>query len=175
MVKYTILIALLFSMTTVSMAGTKEQVLLPGNLAMLAPPYANKDYFAFEFGFVTEKKIKSWDYDYNAYVTASLFQDWKDKSDKLRAGALGFKGGVILPTQPWIPLLFTMTLGYAKTALHKSPFFGKDDASVARKDMILIEAGLLYHYNKYFLRFSYQQTNVKYFSRHTVLALGVVY
>ncbi len=141
---------------------------------MLAPPVVNKDYFLFEFGFLTEKEFKPWAYKYNAYVTAGLFQDWLNK-DRLRAGALGAKGGVMLPTQPWIPLLFTGTVGFAKTALHKNPFFGKDTSSVAKKDMILLEAGFLYHVDKYFIRLVYQRSNVKYFTRHHFLVFGVNY
>ena len=136
---------------------------------------ANKDYFLLEFGFVTEKKIKSWDYYYNAYVTAGVFQDEQDLTGKLKAGALGFKGGVMLPTQPWVPLLFTTTLGFAKTVLHKNPFLGRDTQSVDKKTMLLVEAGLLYHYDRYFLRFAYQLSNVKYFKRHTFFMIGVDY
>lgn len=142
---------------------------------MLAPPVANKDYFLLEFGFITDKTIKSWDYNYNAYVTGAVFQDWLDKPDKLRAGALGFKGGVIVPTQPWIPLLGTLTFGFAKTVLHKNPFLGKDAQSVSRKDMFLLEGGALYHINGYFIRYAYQISNVKYFDRHSLFMLGVNY
>lgn len=141
---------------------------------MLAPPVVNKDYFLLEFGFVTEKKIKKWDYNYNAYVSAALFEDWLDKGS-LRAGGLGFKGGVILPTQPWIPLNLTLSLGFAKSVLHKSPFLGKDSESVAKKDMILTEAGALYRIDKYFLRFAYQRSTAKFFGRHTFLMVGVNY
>jgi hypothetical protein len=157
-----------------SYAGSNEFILPKGNLMIFAPPVVNKDYFLIEFGFVTEKSIKSWSYKYNAYVTAALFQDWLDKGD-LRAGALGFKGGVMLPTQPWIPLLLTGSFGFAKTALHKNPFLGKDASSVAQKDMIFLEAGALYHYDQYFIRFAYQRSNVKYFTRHTILMFGVNY
>ena len=142
---------------------------------MIAPPGVNKDYFLFEFGFVNDKKIKKWDYDYNVYVTASLFQDWADQKDKLRAGALGFKAGVFLPTQPWVPLLFTFTLGYAKTALHKNPFLGKDSSSAAQKDMMLAEAGFMYRYKKYFVRPIYQISTVKYFNRNIIVMFGVNY
>jgi hypothetical protein len=157
------------------LAGTNDFVFHQGNLAILAPPVVNKDYYLLEFGFVTEKKIKSWDYKYNAYVNAALFEDWLNKTDRLRAGGLGFKGGVILPTQPWVPLLFSMTVGYAKTVLNKNPLIGKDEANIAKKDMVLLEAGILYRYDKYFLRFVYQRSNVKYFNRHTILMMGVSY
>ena len=167
---------LIITINSTSLAGTtKEFILKEGNLAIFAPPVLNKNYFLLEFGFVTKKEIKSWNYNYNAYVNAVIFQDWLDKSNKLRAGALGFKGGVMLPTQPWIPLLSTWTVGFAKTALHKNPFLGRDDSSVARKDMLLIEAGALYRYDKYFIRFAYQLSTVKYFSRNSIFMLGVNY
>jgi hypothetical protein len=169
------LITLIISISSISLAGTNEFAFHKGNLAILAPPLINKDYYLLEFGFVTEKKIKSWDYSYNAYVNAALFEDWLGKTDRLRAGGLGFKGGVILPTQPWIPLLFTMTIGYAKTVLNKNPLIGKESSNVFKKDMILIEAGAVYRFDKYFLRYAYQRSNVKYFSRHSILMLGVSY
>lgn len=169
------IIIISFCISVSSFAGSNEFVLPKGNIVMLAPPVVNKDYFLLEFGFVTGKEIKSWSYKYNAYVTAALFQDWKDTEGKLRAGALGFKGGVMLPTQPWIPFLITGTFGFAKTALHKNPFLGRDESSVAQKTMILLEAGALYHYDKYFIRYAYQRSNVKYFSRYHIFMFGVNY
>jgi hypothetical protein len=162
--------------SSASFAGSNDYVLKSGYLAALAPPYVNKKYYLLEFGFVSEKIISSWDYKYNAYVTASLFEDWLNQTGKLRAGGLGFKGGVMLPTQPWIPLLFTLSVGFAKTVLHNQPIVGYDNQSAAKKDMFLIEGGALYHFNKkYFLRYAYQLSNVKYFKRHTFLELGVTY
>jgi hypothetical protein len=141
---------------------------------MLAPPGANKDYFLLEFGFVTKKEIKSWNYKYNAYVNGAIFQDWLT-TGKARAGALGFKAGVMLPTQPWVPLLGTITIGYAKTVLHRDPFLGRDENTLQEKHMLLIEAGALVHIDKYFVRYAYQVSNVKYFGRHSILMLGVNY
>ncbi|MBC7429086.1 MAG: hypothetical protein H7336_10770 [Bacteriovorax sp.] len=146
-----------------------------GNFAIIAPPYANKDYYLIEFGFITEKLIEKWNYNYNAYVNAVVFEDWKGRSDKYRAGALGFKGGVILPTQPWVPLLFSFNVGYAKTVLNKNPLIGNESQNIEKKVMILLEAGLLYRIDKYFIRFSYQRSNVKYLTRHTFISLGVSY
>lgn len=142
---------------------------------MFAPPIVNKDYFLFEFGFVTAKRFKKYDYNYNAYVSAALFQDWLGQKDNLKAGGLGFKGGVIMPFQPWFPLVLTLSTGFAKTALHKKPFLGHEDGNVASKDMVLLEAGLMYRYHNYFLRSVYQISNVKYFNRHFILMLGVSY
>ena len=155
-------------------AGSNEFVIPKSRILMLAPPIINKDYVLLEFGFVSEKSIKSWSYNYNAYVTASLFQD-SQNLDHLRAGALGFKAGVMLPTQPWVPLILTGALGFAKTALQKNPFLGKDGSSVSQKDMFLVEAGALYRIDKYFIRFVHQRSNVKYFKRHNIFLFGVNY
>ena len=155
--------------------GTKEFIIPKGNYASLALPVINKDYFAFEFGFLTEKKVKAWDYEYNAYVGGTLYQDWEHQKEKQKAGGLGFRGGVILPFQPWIPLLFTTTIGFSKTVLHNSPFLGNAKKNISKKDMFSIEAGLLYRIDKYFIRAAYQVSNVKYFTRHSILFIGVYY
>lgn len=175
LLKRMLLITFFLSLSSTALAGTKDFVFTKGSFAMIAPPVINKDYYLLEFGFITQKKIKAWKYQYNAYVTAALFEDWARKPDKLRAGGLGFKGGVIIPTQSWIPLLFSMSVGFAKTALHQNPILGKDEQSVARKDMFLIETGLLYRYDKYFVRFAYQRSTVSYFSRNTIFMMGVSY
>lgn len=169
-----IIIFFFFILNSNCYAGSNEFILQNNNLFIIAPPVVNKDYYLIEFGFITEKNFMPWSYKYNAYATVNLFQDWLGK-DQLRAGALGFKGGVMLPTQPWIPLLFTGSIGFAKTALHKSPFLGKEELSVAQKDMFLLEAGALYHYEGYFIRVAYQRSNVKYFTRHFLLMMGVNY
>ena len=167
-------VSLILTVHTTS-AFANDFVFKQGQLIMLAPPIINKDYFLFEFGFLTEKKIKAWNYAYNAYVTVGLFQDWSKQQNDLKAGALGFKGGVILPTGPWFPLLFTMSLGFSKTALHENPFLGREEKTIEDKDMFLIEAGPLYRIDKYFLRLIYQVSNVRYFNRHTILTIGVGY
>lgn len=169
-----IIIIFLISINTNSYAGSNEFVLPKGNLIIVAPPIINKDYFLFEIGFVVEKKIKSWSYKYNAYATAALFQDSQDLG-RNNAGALGFKGGILLPTQPWVPFLLTMSLGYAKTTVQRNPFLGKEESSIARKDMFLIEAGALYRIDKYFIRFAHQRSSVKHFKRHNILMFGVNY
>ncbi len=166
--------ALLILLTTNCFAETKHFLLREGNIAVLAPPVVNKDYYLLEFGFVIQKKIKAWDYNYNAYVNAALFEDWKDRSDNLHAGALGFKAGVLFPV-PTIPLFMKVGGGYAKTVLHKNPIFGKSDQSVDKRDMLLLELGALYSFDHYFVSFTYQKSNVRYFTRNTFLAVGVNY
>lgn len=171
-----LLFVILFSASSISFAGSNEHVMPKGTFAMLAPPGINKDYFLLEFGFVTEKEFKPWSYKYNAYVTGALFQDSYKRSDNLKAGGLGFKGGVLLPTQPWVPLLATVTVGFAKTVLHKNPIMGRDPSTVDKKDMFLLEGGLLYHFDqKYIIRSAYQVSNVRYIKTHFIIMLGVDY
>ena len=152
-----------------------EFVFKSGTLLSLGLPYVNKDYYLIEFGFVTAKKYKKFNFDYNAFVTASLFEDWLDRNDKLRAGALGFKAGIMAPSQPWVPVLFSLSAGFAKTVLHKNPILGRERTASGKKDMFLIETGIIYKYNQYYARLAYQISNVKYFKRHTLITLGVIY
>ncbi|MBI2521323.1 MAG: hypothetical protein HYV97_12950 [Bdellovibrio sp.] len=142
-------------------------------LVFFAPNIINTKYFCFEFGFRSQKKIDSLHYLYNAFAEAFVAEESYTTSQDLRAGALGFKGGVILPTQPWIDLFLQFSLGYAKTALHEDPWLGKREESRSIRDMFLIEAGAMYRYKTLFLRFIHQENTVKYFTRKTFIALGV--
>ncbi|AUN98792.1 hypothetical protein C0V70_11910 [Bacteriovorax stolpii] len=162
---------------SVAMADELDDMDMPkGTLLMLAPPVVNKKYFNLEFGFLTEKEFKPWSYEYNAYVTAAVFQDSYKRNDNLKTAGLGFKGGVFLPTQKWVPLLATLSIGYAKTALHKNPIFGKEESSKDKKNMFLLEVGALYYIDKkYFIRYAYQLSNVKYIKTHSIIMLGVDY
>lgn len=169
----TLILILTITCSASAWAKSNDFVFPRGNLVFFAPPVINKDYFLLEFGFITEKIARG--AKYNAYVTAGLFQDSQDQDGKLKAGALGFKGGIMIPTQPWVPLIFTMAGGFAKTVLHKNPFLGKDDTAAAQKDMFLLEPGFLYRIDKYMIRAVYQVSNVKYFKRHFILTFGVSY
>lgn len=168
------LLVLFLFFTSNCFAETKHFLLREGNIVVLAPPGVNRDYYLLEFGFVVQKKIKAWDYNYNAYVNGALFEDWKDRVDNLHAGALGFKGGVLLPV-PALPLFVKFGGGFAKSVLHKNPLFGKTEQTVKRKDMFLLELGALYTIEKYFLGLTYQKSNVRYFGRTTFLTVGVNY
>lgn len=175
MEKILLLFCLFF--TSLAFAGDnnddKSLVLQEKYMTILAPPVINKDYYSLEFGFLTKKKFKN--YHYNAFVTVNLFEDWKDQPGKVRAGALGFRGGVILPTQNKIPLYVMMSLGFAKTTLHENPIFGKEEQALAKKDMLYAEAGLLYKIDKYLVRLAYQRATAKYFHRHLIFSMGVTY
>ncbi len=165
---------LIFFFLKVGVALSGEVLFREGSLINVAPPVINKDYYLFEYGFVVKKEIKKWKYGYNAFVNASFFEDWKGRSDNLHAGALGFKGGVLFPFSNY-PVYYRVATGFAKTALHKNPLFGKEEQSVSKKTMILLEAGLVYKFNNTFAGLSYQINNVKYFKRNIVLSFGVNY
>lgn len=121
------------------------------------------------------KEIKKWGMGYNAFVNASLFEDWKGRSDNLHAGALGFKGGVMFPLLKNQPLFYRVAGGFAKSVLHKNPVFGKDEQSVSKKNLFLFEAGAVYRFDPVFVGLTYQRTNVKFFSRNLFLSVGVNY
>lgn len=174
--KIKIIILLLLIIPMSAHAGRTRELIFPrGTLIMLGLPYINKDYYSLEIGFITDKRITKWDYSYNVYVTGALFEDWVDRNDDYRAGGLGFKAGGYFPVQPWVPFFFTFTGGFAKTVLHTNPIMGKDDQNIGKKDMFLLEAGFLYRYDQYLIKYVYQQSNVKYFKRHLILTLGVSY
>lgn len=176
--RYLKIVSLIFFMSlpsTLLARAADRFIISKGNYATLALPVINKDYLAFEFGFLTEKKIKAWNYEYNAYFGGTLFQDWEHQKENQRAGGLGFRGGVILPFQPWIPLLFTTTIGFSKTVLHRDPFFGNSKKNISKKDMYSFEVGLLYRIDEYFIRAAYQVSNVKYVTRNSIFFFGVYY
>lgn len=143
------------------------------SLVLLAPPIINKDYFLFEYGFVVKKEIK--EYFYNAYVTIALFEESPDREDRLAAGALGFKAGILLPLHETFPLSLKMGTGFARSVLHPKPFFGKDEQTVSKNNMVLAEIGLQYHHNEYFFGLTYQRNTIDYFTRKLFLAAGVNY
>ncbi len=153
----------------------KEHLFKDGTYLAFAPPYVNKDYFLIEYGFVVQKQLKEIKYDYNAYVVASLFEDWKDKDGDLKAGGLGFKVGALFPLIKSFPTSLKVGAGFAKTTLHKNPIFGKTESAVAKKDMGILEAGLVFRYHKFFVGGTYQFSNVKYFTRHVFISFGVNY
>jgi len=152
----------------------QELLFKEGALVNFAPPVINKNYYLFEYGFIVRKEISKWKYGYNAFVNASLWEDWKNRSDNLHAGALGFKAGVLFPLLSK-PLFYRVAGGFAKSVLHKNPIFGKDDQSVSKKTLLLFEAGLVYKFDKTYVSATFQQNNVKFFKRHIFLSVGVNY
>lgn len=160
---------------SVSAFAEKSNILFKdGSLVNFAPPVINKQYYLIEYGFMVKKKIKKWDYGYNAFVNASLFEDWKGRSDNLHAGALGFKGGVLFPLMN-TPLFYRVAVGFAKSVLHKNPIFGNDKQSVSKKTMFLFELGGVYNFNPVYVGLNYQVSNVSFFTRHIILSVGVNY
>lgn len=151
-----------------------EMVLPEGNISFITPTILNNRYFRFEIGYVVDKKIKSIDYNFNAFVEAILGEETYAKDENVRAGSLGGKGGLLLPTQPWIPFYLYMATGYAKAALHGDPWLGKKEDSIALKDMFLAEGGALFTYNRRVLfRYSYEVTTVKFFKKKSFFSIGM--
>ncbi len=151
-----------------------DDVVLKNKRVMYYTPHIfNPKFFGFEFGFVTDKKIESWNYPYNAFAKVVLAEDFYKYDPTLRAGALGFKIGIMIPTQPWIPVSLEMAIGYAKTSLQIDPWLGDKDDRLQDKDLFLAEAGLVWIYNRKLLfRLHYQYNNVDYFVRKVFFSIG---
>jgi hypothetical protein len=154
-------------------ASTLELTLKQEKIAFMTPNIFNSKYFGVEFGFLISKQIKSLDYHYNAYVDAFIVEESYTTPEQLRSGALGFKGGVLLPTQPWIPLFFQAVIGYAKTAFHDDPWLGRREKSNDTGNMFLAEIGALYSLNGFLIRYAYQINTIDYFTRNSIFSLGV--
>lgn len=143
-----------------------------GTVVLFSPPVMNKKFYTFELGIIAEKKIQQWNYNYNAIASAVIFEDWKNQEGELKAGGLGFKGGVLLPILSWPHLFLVGQLGFAKTALHPNPLFGKDKNITSKKDMFFVENAVLVFYKHALFKFTYQVSNVKYFKTHIFLTIG---
>lgn len=151
-----------------------DDVVLKNKRIMYYTPHIlNPKYFGFEFGFVTDKKIESWNFPYNAFAKILLAEDFYKYDPNLRAGALGFKLGLMIPTQPWIPISLELAIGYAKTSLQKDPWLGEDEDRLQNKDLFMAEGGLVWIYNqKLLFRLNYQYNNVDYFVRKVFFSIG---
>ncbi len=156
-------------------SSTKELIFKEEKIFNFSPVLFNSKFFNFEFGYMTNKIIKRFNYSYNAYAQAFVAEESYATSEQLRAGALGFKGGVIMPLGPWYPVFLQAAIGYAKTALHKDPWFGQREKTNELSDMFLLEAGGLIAYGNLLFRGMYQINNVKYFTRKTYFSLGVAF
>lgn len=142
-------------------------------LITLAPAQLNSHSFMFEFGYVIPKQLQKVNYHYNAYVVGILKNE-SEKDSNIKSAGLGAKGGVILPTQIWLPLLFQIAGGYAKTTRQEDPWFGKNDQSLSRRDLFFVEIGLLYTIDKrYLLKFSYEIDSNKNFKNKRFFSFGV--
>ena len=151
-------------------------MILPEKRVTIYTPHIfNPKYFAFEFGFVTKKKLGK-SYNYNAFAKAFIAEEFYTTDSELRAGALGAKAGVYLLTQPWFPIFLEMGIGYAKTSLHKDPWLGDREDSIHSKDLLLAEAGLFYlHREKLIFRATYQANGVDYFTKKFFVSIGFNY
>ncbi len=157
---------------------SKENTLHGKRIMFYTPHLLNPRFFGFEFGFMAEKRLNGWDFNYNAFAKALVAEELYniDTASELRAGMLGVKAGIILPTHSWFPFFLEFAFGFAKTAYHKDPWFGKQDDSVASADMFLLEAGAIYRVgDKFLLRINYQLNNVDYVAKKLFLSVGFNY
>ncbi len=174
--KRLLLASLLLGVTFFEAQGaiSRNLLLRHQGFAFYTPHLINPKFFSIEIGFVTQKSIKRWNYPYHAFANLLIAEESYTTNDELRAGALGAKAGILLPTQPWIPLFVSSSFGFAKTALHHEPWFGKTEQTIEDKTLLLAEFGLLYRYGKKLLfKASYQFNTVDYFKRKTFLAIGL--
>ncbi|MBF0300872.1 MAG: hypothetical protein HQK51_19340, partial [Oligoflexia bacterium] len=154
-------------------ATTEKQILKNKNIILLAPSLIHKHHDEFTIGFITQKSNQSKSYFFNAFVTFFIADDRYQDDPLLKTGVLGFKGGLLLPTNPWVPLLLNLSFGFAKTAVQKDPWFGKKSQTEKKKDMLLLEGGFLYHYKIFFVNGVYQAHNLKTMSQKIILSAGV--
>ncbi|MCO4793788.1 MAG: hypothetical protein KC493_08755 [Bacteriovoracaceae bacterium] len=168
------MIAFLVTNTCFAKASSLDGVVLKNKRIMFYTPHLfNPKFFGFEFGFVTDKKIEAINYPYNTFAKILISEDFYRYDSTLRAGALGLKAGILLPTQPWIPLSLELAVGYAKTSLQEDPWLGEDEERIQSKDLMLAEAGIVFTYRKKVLfRLHHQFNNVNYFVRKTFFSVG---
>jgi hypothetical protein len=142
-------------------------------LIILAPPIINPHNFSFEFGFLTQKKLESFNYHYNTFAKVFFAEEYNASEEDLRSAALGAKVGLLLPLTSWFPLFFELGFGYAKTVLHHRPWFGRKSQSRESKDMPLAEGGVLFVFtNGLLLRGTWQANNVDYFQKKFFFSFG---
>lgn len=166
-----ILLTVSFLLSIQDVYSFKSKVFKENKIMLFSPVFLNPDAYSFEFGFLTMKR--SGNYSYNAYAKAFIGGELNLEVKNLRAAALGAKVGVILPTQPWFPISLDVGMGFARTALQKNPWFGKNEENLGNKDMFLAELAVIYlHRKRLIYRVSYQTNNVDYFTRKIFLSIG---
>lgn len=163
--------------TLLSFSGSiwafEDKALKQDLMVMFAPAQLNSHSFVFEFGYVIPKEIPSFNYHYNAFVEGILKGE-SEKEANIKSGGIGAKGGIILPTQTWLPLSFQIAAGYAKTSRQKDPWFGKNEQSLSRQDLLFIDLGLmLIIKERYLIKYSYEIDSNKNFQQKQFLAMGV--
>ncbi len=142
-------------------------------LAWYAPAQINSHSFHFEFGYTVPKTISKYNYHYNAFVEGLVKGESYPNSD-IKSAALGGKGGVLLPTQNYLPLSMQIAAGYAKAVHQRDPWFGKNEDTIARKNIIFLEIGLVYIWQKkYLLKYNYELYSNKIFQHKNFFSLGI--
>lgn len=138
----------------------------------ITPPAINGSHMAIETGFITQKKYEKFNYDYNAFVGAFLARETYIANHQLKTAELGFKGGLLFPVVPIIPIFLQGNAGYAKTAFQEDPIFGKSKQTISKKDMFFYELGSLYHFERFFLNALYQKNNLNTVEQSYFLSIG---
>jgi hypothetical protein len=153
-------------------AESADQVFQKDSLWRLTPPGVNDNYLGLEIGFLTKKEIKFVQLPYNAFASGVLVHNKYEQDRNLKTAALGFKGGVFLPTNPWIPILMQFNVGYAKTTFQQDPWFGRNIQAIKRADMLLFDVGPVFRYDRYFLSAIYEFHNIKTIENHFLISIG---
>lgn len=154
-----------------SNVSIEEETFKNKKFFLYSPEMLNPKTFNLSFSYLIEKKIFK-KYKFNAFAGIFIAQEEDKFQEGLKAGALGFKGGVIIPTQKWLPIYLITNLGYAKTTLQQNPWFGTREQSTFIKDMFLLEGGFLIKWNNILLTYKTQINNIKYFKNHNFISLG---
>ena len=142
-------------------------------IVIYTPHLFNPKFFSFEMGFITQKKIESINYPFNAFAKILIAEEFFTTATNLRAGVIGIKTGLLLPTQPWFPLLLEISIGYGKTSLHEDPWLGDRDKSVDDSEIFLVEAGGIIRISEgLFFRVMYQLNTLDYLKRKTFFSVG---
>ncbi len=142
-------------------------------MVMFAPAQLNSHSFVFEVGYALPKEITTLNYHYNAFVEG-IIKGESSKDSNIKSGGLGAKGGVILPTQIWLPISFQFAAGYAKTSRQKDPWFGKNEQSLSRQNILFAELSILLMIKKkYLFKYSYELGSNNNFQQKQFLSVGV--
>ncbi len=152
------------------------------NFALITSNIANNDVYAIEFGFIGKKKLEKYNFVYNSLVTPFMLEQKITNTDigittnstnSLKSAILGVKAGLLIPTNPYLGLSIYSVLGYAKSSVAKDPWFGKNEQQLKKRDVFLLEYGLIFHHDRYLLRTTFIHSNLKYYNKKLQLSIGI--
>ena len=161
----------------------KRAVDLKGKrLSFIGVSISEEQNFLFEYGFLGRKSIFGW--PLNAYVGAMIFHKDiavkevkasinSEATDSSALGALIIKAGVLIPTNVFFGLSVYGSFGYGKSNIQENPWWGRESNSQLRESIYLAEGGLLYHHNKFLVRFFYTTTTNPVLKGQSNLTIGM--